>query len=374
MRLSTFALTLFCNRLHRLDTSHKIRCEGWSEPDLRREWGRGVRQSSATIRDVAREASVSVASVSRAMNGHSSVHPDTRERVLAAAKALGYVPHAGARSLSLSRSHAIGVVLPDLHGEFFSEIVRGMDREVTARGYHLLLSNMHADAERAALAVRAMRGRVDGLIVMAPQLDAQALAEALPPEVPAVLVNAHRGLGRAALRVDNAAGIAASVAHLVGLGRRRLVHVSGPAGNVDASERRDGFLAAMARLAPDVEAVVIEGDFHESSGTAAAATLLARDMPCDGIVAANDMMALGVLGALRGAGIDVPGAVAVTGFDDVPLARYMGLTTVRAPLAGMGERAVARLIDALEGGGLTPDTQVMATELVIRATTPAGAA
>ena len=105
---------------------------------------------------------------------------DITARVLAAAKALGYVPHAGARSLSLARSHAIGVVLPDLHGEFFSEIVRGMDREVGARGYHLLLSNMHADAELAAQAMRSMRGRVDGLIVMAPQLDAEGLREALP--------------------------------------------------------------------------------------------------------------------------------------------------------------------------------------------------
>ncbi|MFN3518527.1 MAG: LacI family DNA-binding transcriptional regulator, partial [Sphingomonas sp.] len=100
--------------------------------------------AGATIRDVARRAEVSVASVSRALNNLANVHPDTRARVLAAAKELGYVPHAGARSLSLARTHAIGVVLPDLHGEFFSELVRGLDREASARGYHLLLSNIHA--------------------------------------------------------------------------------------------------------------------------------------------------------------------------------------------------------------------------------------
>lgn len=333
-----------------------------------------MRQSSATIRDVAREAAVSVASVSRAMNGHSSVRPDTRERVMAAARSLGYVPHAGARSLSLSRSHAIGVVLPDLHGEFFSEIVRGMDREVTARGYHLLLSNMHADADLAAQAVRSMRGRVDGLIVMAPQLAAGGLEEALPPGVPAVLVNSQHSSGRAAFRIDNAAGIEASVAHLVAQGRRRLVHISGPFGNIDADERRQGYLSAMTRLVPEVEPIVIEGDFHEDSGVTAMAEMTGRGVVYDGIVAANDMMALGVLSVLRERRVDVPGAVAVTGFDDIPLARYLGLTTIRAPLAEMGERAVARLVDALEGGTLALDTQTIATELVIRATSPAGVA
>lgn len=328
-----------------------------------------MRQVSATIRDVAREAAVSVASVSRALNGHSSVHPETRARVVAAADALGYVPHAGARSLSLARSHAIGVVLPDLHGEFFSEIVRGMDREVGARGYHLLLSNMHADAELAAQAMRSMRGRVDGLIVMAPQLDAAGLDAALPRGVPAVLVNSHDGIGRAAFRIDNASGIAASVAHLAALGRRRLVHVAGPAANIDARERADAYRAALARHAPDVAPIVVEGDFHEESGAEAVAMLRNMGAAYDGIVAGNDMMALGVLRALREQGVDVPGAVAVTGFDDIPLARYLGLTTVRVPLAEMGARAVGRLVDALEGAALSPDVQSVATELVVRTTT-----
>ena len=124
----------------------------------------------ATIRDVARRAQVSVASVSRALNGLANVSDATKARVSEAALALGYVPHAGARSLSLARTNAIGVVLPDLHGEFFSEIVRGMDREASRRGYLLLLSNLHAGGDQGAQALRAMRGRVDGLIVMAPHL------------------------------------------------------------------------------------------------------------------------------------------------------------------------------------------------------------
>src|SRR5690348_4226699 len=145
--------------------------------------------ADATIRDVARRAQVSVASVSRALNNLANVSEHTRTRVADAVRDLGYVPHAGARSLSLARTNAIGVVLPDLHGEFFSEIVRGMDKEANSRGYLLLLSNLHARAEQASLALRAMNGRVDGLIVMAPQLTAEELATALPSGVPSILVN-----------------------------------------------------------------------------------------------------------------------------------------------------------------------------------------
>ena len=327
--------------------------------------------AAATIRDVAARAAVSVASVSRALNGHGNVHPETRARVTAAAEALGYVPHAGARSLSLAKTQAIGVVLPDLYGEFFSELVRGMDREATARGYHLLLSNMHADAALAAQAMRSMRGRVDGLIVMAPQLARAELDEALPPVIPAVLVNTPDGMGRPALRIDNGAGIEALVAHLAATGRGAPVHVAGPAGNIDADERRDAFVAALRRHLPAAEPRIIDGDFREEAGAAAVAELRARGDRFDAIVAANDMMALGALHALRAADVDVPGAVAVTGFDDVPLARYLALTTMRVHLVDLGARAVARLVDRIGGAGDADHVERITPELVVRATSRA---
>ena len=153
-----------CNRSDRWHLSH-IAADKERMPD-------------ATIRDVARRAQVSVASVSRVLNRLDNVSEETRARVADAVRELGYVPHAGARSLSLARTNAIGVVLPDLHGEFFSEIVRGMDREASRRGYMLLLSNVHAGSEQSANAMRAMRGRVDGLIVLAPHLTEEELASA----------------------------------------------------------------------------------------------------------------------------------------------------------------------------------------------------
>ncbi|MEG3175532.1 LacI family DNA-binding transcriptional regulator [Sphingomonas sp. RB3P16] len=324
--------------------------------------------AQATIRDVAREADVSVASVSRALNGHSNVRPEMREHIETVAAALGYVPHAGARNLSLARANAIGVVLPDLHGEFFSETLRGMDRAASERGLHLLLSNLQ-DSDRAVTMLHTMRGRVDGLIIMAPHLDSDLLFAGLPPSIPAVLVNCTAPRGdRPSLRVDNAAGAAAMVAHLVASGRRHIVHLSGPLSNLEARERIDGYETAMcgAGLVPQI----VAGDFMQETGAALAAQIL-RDHPqVDAIFAANDMMAIGLLTALRAAGVDVPGQVAIAGFDDIPLARLISpsLTTMRVDIAGIGARAVARLTEAI-AGATDHSLEVSIPELMIRDTT-----
>jgi LacI family transcriptional regulator len=326
----------------------------------------------ATIRDVARRAEVSVASVSRALNGLNNVRGETRERIMAAAAELGYVPHAGARSLSLARAHAIGVVLPDLHGEFFSECVRGMDREASRRGYVLLLSNMHDASAQAAEALRAMRGRVDGLLVMAPHIAPDALERALPKALPAVLINAPGEIAsRPSLRLDNCAGAEMMVRHLIENGYRNIVHIAGPEGNLDAQERARGYRDALHTLAPEIPARIIAGDFNEEAGEAAARQILAGSTPCDAVFAANDMMAIGCLHALRSAGKRVPEDIAVSGFDDVPLARYLALTTIQVRIAEIGARAVGRLIDMIEGKGAGEPLELQEPELVARATTAA---
>jgi LacI family transcriptional regulator len=319
----------------------------------------------ATIRDVAREANVSVASVSRALNGHSSVRPQMRERVLQAVEALGYVPNAAARSLSMALSHTIGVVVPDLHGEFFSELIRGMDIGASASGYQLLLSTMHADIHQAGQALRAMHGRVDGLIVMAPQIDPEELDTLLPPRLPVVLLICKEGRGRPLLRIDNHAGAAEAALHLLSLGRRRIVHISGPSANFEAVERRDGFEEALARLAPDVQSIPRSGDFGEESGAAAIREILDGGETFDAVFAANDMMALGAMQELGRRGIAVPKDVAIIGFDDIPLARFMGLTTMRVHMAELGDRAV-RSLAALLGGADEADSVRLAPELIVR--------
>ena len=322
--------------------------------------------AEATIRDVAQRAQLSVATVSRALNGFDNVSEEARERISAAVKELGYVPHAGARSLSLARNNAIGVVLPDLHGEFFSEIVRGMDREASRRGYLLLLSTLHAGGQQAANALRAMRGRVDGLIVMAPHLGAEELSAALPKGLPSILVNTREDSGQhPAIHLDNAAGVRAVVNHLAGLHRKRLVHIAGPADNFDAQERAAAFRQAVA--AHGIDGRVVTGDFEMESGEAAIRQLLAEGTKFDAVFAANDNMAIGALEALRAAGRRVPEDVAVVGFDDIPLARHLEITTVRVRIAELGERALERLVDgfARDKGG----DELHAPELVIRSTT-----
>ena len=324
--------------------------------------------TDATIRDVARRAQVSVASVSRTLNSPDSVSEGTRTRVADAVRELGYVPHAGARSLSLARTNAIGVVLPDLHGEFFSEIVRGMDREASRRGYLLLIANMHAGSAQAEIALRAMRGRVDGLIVMAPHLSKDELSAALPARVRAVLINTRGDSAqRPSIHLDNAAGARAVAAHLLALGRKRIVHVRGPEGNVDADERAAAFRLALKNSG--AELIVEQGDFTEGSGGAAIEKLLQSKSSFDAVFAANDMMASGVLQALRREGRSVPQDVAVVGFDDIPLAGYLGLTTVRVRISELGERALDKLIALLEGADVDTSDAMHLPELVVRSTT-----
>ena len=235
--------------------------------------------STATIRDVARHAAVSVASASRALNGHASVAPSTRDRVIAAATALDYVPHLGARSLSTRRSNSIGVVLPDLFGEFFSEVIRGLDYAAHRRGLQLLLSNMHGATDETATAIRAMRGRVDGLIIMSPEADGAFLARHLPVGLPTVVLNGRGGdSGHAGIAIDGRAGAEAAARHLVAQGCTRLAHVRGPHGNADADDRAAAFCATIAALLPTPPRV-IDGDFGEQSGIDAAEVILAERGP-----------------------------------------------------------------------------------------------
>lgn len=329
--------------------------------------GGGVK--SATIRDVAQRASVSVASVSRVLNGASPVTEATRNRVLEAAEALQYVPHPGARSLSTNKTQTIGVVLPDLYGEFFSELIRGMDVAARALGYHLIVSSSHDDAEEASAAIRSMRGRVDGLIVLSPHLDAANLAAGLTGRTPVLLMNGGADAGRPSIIVDNHGGAVQAVEHLVETGRRRIVHISGPNGNLEAETRLAGYMDAMARAG--LPTTVIQGAFTQTSGHEAGVELARRPTPPDAVFAGNDIMAVGAMLALQDAGLRVPEDVAIVGFDDVPIASLVrpGITTLRIQIAETGRRALERLVRLVTVTGKTgADTacEVVRPELVIR--------
>ena len=328
---------------------------------------------NVTIKDVAKAAQVSVATVSRALNGHGNVAASVRERVQAAAEALRYTPHAAARSLSSRRTHTLGVVLPDLYGEFFSELVRGIDQAARERNLHLLVSSYHGHPEEQGAAMRAMRGRVDGVLLMSPSLAAAPACREELAGTPAVLINTRAaGDGVAALCVDNHGGAIAMVEHLAACGHRRIAFIAGPDDNFDAHERLRGYRDALARHVPDAEPWVLPGDFSEAGGHHAGQQLLASRERPDAVFAANDMMALGCLFAFSQGGVSVPGDIALAGFDDIPLARYVhpSLTTIRVNIAEIGERAVLNLLSQMAEGdsdASTPaDAQLMDVKLVVR--------
>lgn len=311
--------------------------------------------SSVTIKDVARRANVSVATVSRALNGHENVADAVRARVLAVVRELRYSPHHAARSLSSRRTNTVGVILPDLYGEFFSELMRGIDLVAREHGLHLLVSSYHGNPQEQGEALGAMRGRVDGLLLLSPYaVDASPLTDHLGRAQPVVLINsALPELEAPSLTVDNRTAAAEMVRHLAATGRRRIAFIGGPADNFDARDRLRGYRQALAEAVPGASPWVVQGDFSEASGHRAAGELLGAPQPPDAVFAANDMMALGFMFACQQAGVDVPGQIAVAGFDDIPLARYTNpsLTTMRVDIAGLGAQAMRMLLRRLGGDG-----------------------
>lgn len=328
-------------------------------------------RTTVTIKDVAREASVSVATVSRALNGHENVAEGVRRHVVEIASRLRYQPHAAARSLSSRSTQTIGVVLPDLYGEFFSELIRGIDVVARSRRQHLLVSSYHGHPEEQGEALRAMRGRVDGLLVLSPYADRPGfLTDNLPNSLPAVLINTH--LPDAAypvLNIDNFGGAVAMTRHLVEAGHKRIAFIGGPENNFDASERLRGYRSALHELLPSAAAVEMAGDFGEASGYEAGKQILAARQRPDAIFAANDMMALGCLYAFNEAGVKVPEQVALAGFDDIPLARFVHptLTTMRVNIADLGGQALTRLLSAIDASDAgEPSMQTLVPELIVR--------
>ncbi|MGZ6156579.1 MAG: LacI family DNA-binding transcriptional regulator [Gemmatimonadaceae bacterium] len=326
-----------------------------------------------TIKDVAREAKMSVATVSRVLNGSGPVSEDTKRLIREVAGRMRYVPHSGARSLITSKTETLGVLLPDLYGEFFSEVIRGMDDTAQRNGFHLLISRAYADRHGIETAIRAMRGRVDGVVAMSPDLDANSLLN-LPSTIPVVLLcSVSKGSEIDSLTIQNCRGAREMVAHLISRGHRRIAIIKGSPRNYDAAERLRGYRMALREAGIDLDpALEREGDFTEAAGYSAAVALLALMNRPTAIFAANDSMAIGALSLLRESGIAVPEEVAVAGFDDIPLARYMDppLSSVHVPICELGAKAVELLLHGItHKNDHARRRERVSTKLVIRRST-----
>jgi DNA-binding LacI/PurR family transcriptional regulator len=306
---------------------------------------------AATIADVAAQAGVSTATVSRILSGAAHGREATRARVLAAARDLDYRPSGVARSLKLRRTRTIGLLITDIQNPFYPELVRAVEDAATERSYAILLGNGAQDSDREAayLEVLAAR-RVDGILIAASSLSERHARWIARAPVPVVLANCQLGgEGPPAVLADHVAGGRLAAAHLLGLGHRRLGVLDTLRPNPAAEERLRGFRALLPE--PDRPHLAI-GTGDVPGGRQAMARLLAEQPAITGVFCFNDQMALGALGAARRAGRHVPADLSIVGYDDIAIAAELDppLTTVAQPIAAMGHWAVSHLVSLIEGG------------------------
>jgi LacI family transcriptional regulator len=323
----------------------------------------------ASIKDVAAEAGVSVATVSRVLNGHPSVSTDARTRVLAAVETLGYRPNAVARSLRTDQTHTLGLVISDVLNPYFTELARSVEEEARALGYSVIIGN--AD-ERPDLQDHHVRNlldrRIDGLLVSPTDGGSPLMLDAARAGTPMVFVDRWiPGVEVPVVRADGRAAVRDLVAHLHGLGHRRLAIIAGPAATTTGRERVEAFREALQDYGLDLpEAYVGQGDFQVESGRRVTEGFLDLAEPPEVVFAADNLMALGALDAVRARGLRVPDDLALAAFDDIRWFVHTDppVTAIAQPTGDLGRAAVRALVDRIEGR--MPESVTLPARLVVR--------
>jgi DNA-binding LacI/PurR family transcriptional regulator len=332
-----------------------------------------VTRERPTLEAVARRAGVSRATVSRVVNGSTSVAASIREAVNRAVEELGYVPNQAARSLVTQRTESIALILPETANRVFSDdlffpaIIRGVGVELEAADKQLVLMMAGSAASHDRVERYAVAGHVDG-VMFASMHGADPLPGTLV-RLGIPVICSGRPIGESAVPyvdVDHFGGVVAAVRHLVDSGRRRIATIAGPQDMVAGIDRLAGYQATLD--AAGLPQHVVTGDFTRESGIRAMRRLLADDPGLDAVFAASDMMAHGALLALKETGRDVPADVAVIGFDDFEISRYSDppLTTVRQPIADMGRTMARQLLALINGEPNLPRSVVLPTDLIVR--------
>ena len=308
------------------------------------------------IKDVARAAGVSTATVSRALSNPDLLAEATRKAVLDAIRQTGYRVNHAARSLRRQRAGAVLVLVPNLGNPFFSQILAGLSASFAETDYAVLIADsaIHKDIARTVLGYFA-DSRIDGLISLDGGFSRDQLAALEASEAAGSIVFACEwidGMSLPSVRSDNATGARLAIRHLHDLGHRRIAHVTGPAGNVLTQERREGVLAERARLhLPMRDDWIMRGDFSLQSGHEAARRIVAMPERPTAVFCASDMVAIGLMSGLAQHGLRVPQDISVVGFDDIEIAAYSQppLTTIRQDRHALGRRAAQRLLQSLTG-------------------------
>lgn len=327
--------------------------------------------SRVTIIDVANEAGVSFGTVSRVINNDVHVKEETRERVLQAMQRLGFVANRQARSLAGGKSNSIGVLVPDLGTGYIGEIIRGIDAELSLTDLDLILYTAHRTASKEANYVANLaKGMVDGLLLVLPRCPADFVGILTEREFPFVLID-HQGTGHdcPAVGATNWQGAYNATEYLIKLGHQHIGFISGSMDLGCAVDRLEGYRAALrTHHLPDTPELVYEGSFYQPDGFAGASALLDLPVPPTAIFVSSDVMAMGVMDAVRDRGLHVPADVSIIGFDDIPQASVIrpALTTVNQPLEKMGRVATQMLLDLLRLPEREAGRIELPTELIVR--------
>ena len=331
------------------------------------------------ITDVAKEAGVSIATVSRVVNDNGyPVRAQTRVQVLEAVERLGFRPNDLARGLMQKRTRTVGLLVPDVANPYYPEIARGVEDVASAQLYALVFCNTDRRADKTEYYVNTLlEKRMDGIIIAGGGTDFTEASTAFAAYgAPVVFIGRH-GEGVHSVQISNAAAARDATSHLTMLGHRAIAFLAGPSALTSVQDRLAGYRAGLedAGLECD-ERLLREGDFGERSGYESAQALLAQDPRPTAIFAANDLMAIGAIAAVHDAGLTVPGDVSVVGFDGIALASYVrpALTTVAIPTYELGAAATRMLLELVERKqnpelGPEPDggrTTWLPTKLVVR--------
>jgi len=332
--------------------------------------------SRVTIVEVAARSGVSSATVSRVINGDVHVRPATRERVLRVMHDLGYIANRQARSLAGGRTDIIGLIVPDLGTGYIGEIIRGIDIELGQTGLDLILYTTHRTASKEANYVANLaQGMVDGLVLVLPRSPADYIEALTRRRFPFVLVD-HQGTGRdcPAVGATNWRGAYDATEFLLQLGHTRIGIITGSMDLGCSQDRLAGYRAALQdHQLPALPELEYEGAFLQPDGYAGGSAFLDLSDPPSAIFASNDVMAMGVMDAVRNRGLRIPDDISVVGFDNIPQSAvvYPPLTTVQQPLEDMGRAATQMLLRILKRPEENAGRVELPTRLVTRGSTSA---
>jgi LacI family transcriptional regulator len=308
---------------------------------------------SATIKDIAEKAQVSIATVSRALNGDVKVKEKTKEHVLNIAQNLNYKLNVSARNLVTKSSKTIGLVLPEIQGDFFTEIIKGVDEVAHSGGYHIIVASSHSERSIVESIMSFMgKSMVDGIILLVPSLSNQVKEIIDGNNLPLVIINGKNDIDDLdSVYIDNFQGAYTITNYLIKtLGYKKIAHIKGPEINNDAVQRSIGFLAALEENNIEVNnELIISGDFTVKSGEICCSRLLSLTDKPEVIFCANDMMAAGCYKSIKAHGFKIPDDFGVAGFDHTFLSDFLTpkLTTVHVPISELGRTAASLLLEKI---------------------------